>query len=100
MPHNDPDHVQRQSEREADSFTGGPGVAATKSQMKGSMAGAAVGAIVGALIGVVVGAIFFEGTLGMIISAVSVGLAGATAGGVSGGFVGPRRKLDGGEADT
>jgi membrane associated rhomboid family serine protease len=88
-----------QLRREAEGFTGGPGVVATKSQARGSLAGILGGAIVGVLIGVVVGAIFFEGTRGIVITAVALAVAGATFGGVAGGFVGPRKKLKGTEAD-
>lgn len=92
--------AQRELEREAEGFTGGPGVVASKSQARGGLAGIAGGAIVGAILGIVVGLIFFSGGLGLIISVVAFAAGGATFGGVAGGFVRPRQKLDGTEADS
>ena len=68
-------HPATPMEREAEGFTGGPGIVATKSQARGSLAGIVIGAIV-------------------------LGVAGMVAGGVSGGIVNPERKLDRGEADV
>lgn len=90
---------QRELEQEAEGFTGGPGVVASKTQARGSLGGIAVGAIVGAVLGLIVGALFFPGTLGLIISAVAFAMAGATFGGVAGGSFAPRKKLEGSEAD-
>ncbi len=90
---------QHDLEREADSFTGGPGVVASKSQARGSVGGIVLGAIIGAIVGVIVGLIFFTGALGVIISTVAFAVGGATFGGVAGGFVKPRQELEGTEAD-
>lgn len=97
---NDPrSTAQRDLEREADRFTGGPGVVASKSQARGGVGGIVVGLIVGAIIGLIVGLIFFGGALGVIISAVAFAVGGAVFGGVTGGFVKPRQELEGTEAD-
>jgi outer membrane lipoprotein SlyB len=84
---------------EAEAFTVGPGLAGTKSQMRGGIGGLVIGAVVGAVLGFIVGAIA-GGTSLIIIAAVVGAVAGATAGGVAGGFLRPRQKLEGGEADT
>ena len=94
------DAGQRELEREADGFTGGPGVVATKSQARGSLGGIAGGAVVGALLGLIIGVLFLEGALGVIIATVAFAVGGATFGGVAGGFVRPRQKLEGSEADS
>ena len=85
---------------EAESFVGGPGLVATRSQSKGSLIGVTIGALLGGLVGLGVGALLF-GTLGMILTA-AVGLTGgATVAGVVGGSVrprikeGPKRSLEG-----
>lgn len=93
-------NAQRELEREADSFTGGPGVVASKSQARGGLAGIAGGTIIGAVLGLIVGLIFLEGTLGVVIAVVAFAAGGATFGGVTGGFVRPRQKLEGTEADS
>jgi F0F1-type ATP synthase assembly protein I len=90
---------QEEIKEEAEHFTAGPGVAATKSQARGSLIGFVAGTIVGALIGALIGLLIFEGTLGLVITTVAFGVAGATFGGVSGGFVAPRRKLGSTQAD-
>jgi hypothetical protein len=90
---------QRELEEEADGFTGGPGVVASKSQARGSLGGIVAGAIVGAILGLVVGALFFEGSLGLVIAVVAFAVGGATFGGVAGGSFAPRKKLEGSEAD-
>jgi outer membrane lipoprotein SlyB len=84
---------------EAESFTVGPGLTGTKSQMRGGLGGILLGAIVGAVLGLIVGAIA-GGTQLTIIAVIVGAVAGATAGGVAGGFLRPRQKLTGGEADT
>ena len=84
---------------EGDSFTGGPGVVATKSQARGSLAGIVIGTLLGALLGFLVGS-FLEGGRGMIIAVIVFAVAGATAGGVSGGFMRPRKKLPDSDADV
>lgn len=85
---------------EVDSFTGGPGVVATKSQARGGLAGAVVGAIVGALLGLLVGVLFLDAGSGIVIAVVAFAVAGATTGGVAGGFVQPRRKGVGDSTDV
>ena len=89
---------------ETDAFTGGPGVAATKSQARGSLLGGGLGIVAGAIIGVIVGllasAILGFEQRGVIISIVVFGVAGVTFGGVAGGFLRPRQKLPKSEADT
>jgi hypothetical protein len=83
---------------EAEAFTIGPGVAGTKSQMRGGIGGLVLGTIIGAVLGWIVGAIV-GGTSVTIICIIVGAVAGATAGGVVGGFLRPRQKLEGGEAD-
>jgi hypothetical protein len=90
---------QEEMKQEAEHFTGGPGVAATKSQARGSLVGLAAGMLVGALLGALVGLLIFEGTLGVVITTIAFGVAGATYGGVTGGFVAPRKRLGPTEAD-
>lgn len=90
---------QQELEKEAEGFTGGPGVVASKTQARGGVGGIAVGVVVGALLGLLVGALFFDGALGVVIAVVAFAVGGATFGGVAGGFVAPRKKLEGSEAD-
>jgi len=90
---------QEEMKQEAEHLTGGPGVVATKSQARGSLAGLLGGVIVGALIGVLIGLLLFDGTVGVVITTIAFGVAGATFGAVSGGFVAPRRKLGSTEVD-
>ena len=90
---------QRELEEEAEGFTGGPGVVASKTQARGSLGGMLAGAIVGAILGLIIGVLFFEGTLGIVIAAIVFAVGGATFGGVAGGSFAPRKKLDGSEAD-
>ena len=91
--------AQREMHEEADSFTGGPGVVASKSQARGSMGGMVIGAIVGAILGLVVG-LFMEHTTGLVISIVAFTIAGIVAGGVSGGFVRPKKTVPPSGADV
>jgi hypothetical protein len=91
--------AQREMEQEADSFTGGPGIVASKSQARGAGGGILLGTVVGGVIGLLLGALLFEGVLGVIVAGVAFAAAGATFGGVTGGFVGPRKNLEGSEAD-
>ena len=91
--------AQRELEQEAEGFTGGPGVVASKTQARGGLAGAFTGALIGAVLGALIGVIFFEGALGLVIAATVFAVGGATFGGVSGGSFAPRKKLDGSEAD-
>ena len=91
--------AQREMHEEADSFTGGPGVVASKSQARGSMGGIVLGLIVGAILGLIVG-LFIGSTPGLIISVIAFAFAGATAGGVSGGFVRPKKTVPPSGADV
>jgi outer membrane lipoprotein SlyB len=84
---------------EAESFTIGPGVTGTKSQMRGGIGGLVLGTLVGAVLGLIVGVII-GGAQVTIITVIVGAVAGCTAGGVIGGFLRPRQKLEGGEADT
>jgi uncharacterized membrane protein len=77
---------EREVQSEADSFTGGPGVVATKSQARGGIAGAAVGALIGAIMGALIGLLFLGGGSSTIITAVVGAVAGAVALGVFGGI--------------
>ena len=85
--------------QEAEGFTGGPGVTASKTQARGAVGGTMVGAIIGAVVGLLVGLVFFEGALGIAIAVIAFGVGGATFGGVAGGSFRPRKKLQGSEAD-
>lgn len=80
---------------EVDSFTGGPGVVATKSQAQGSIVGIIVGALVGAVLGVGLGLLFDAFLLGIIVGTI----AGAVVAGVAGGGQRPKQRLEGDEAD-
>ncbi len=90
---------QEEMKEEAEHFTGGPGVVATKSQAFGSLTGIAAGAIGGALIGLLMGLLIFDGTFGIVITTIAFGVAGATFGGVAGGFIGPRKRIGRTDAD-
>ena len=90
---------QEEMKQETEHLTGGPGVVATKSQARGSLIGLVAGVVVGALVGALIGLLIFEGTLGVVITTIAFGVAGATFGAVSGGFVGPRKKLGPTEVD-
>jgi hypothetical protein len=80
---------------EVDSFTGGPGVVATKSQAQGALVGIAIGAAVGAIIGAIIGLIVDVLVVGVIVGAVG----GAVVAGVAGGGQRPKQRLEGTEAD-
>ncbi len=85
---------------ELEGFAAGPGVVASKSQTQGSIGGLVGFGIVGALLGLIVALIFFDGSgQAILITVVCFAAAGATFGGVAGGFVAPRKKLAGTEAD-
>lgn len=90
---------QRELEQEAEGFTGGPGVVASKTQARGGLGGIVAGVTAGAILGLIVGALFFSGSLGLIISVAVFVMAGATFGGLVGGSFAPRHKLEGSEAD-
>ena len=78
---------EREMAQEGDSFTGGPGVVATKSQARGALTGISLGAIAGAIIGAILGAIIFGGVSGIAITAICLAVAGAVFGAVTGGNV-------------
>jgi uncharacterized membrane protein len=90
---------QEEMKQETEHLTGGPGVVATKSQARGSLVGLVAGVVAGALLGALIGLLIFEGALGVAITTIAFGVAGATFGAVSGGFVAPRKKLGPTEAD-
>jgi len=92
-----PEGERVRAHSETDSFTGGPGVVATKSQARGAVIGAVVGAIVGAVIGLLVGLLFDEPIVTAVVGAVALSVVG----GVAGGGQNPKQKLQrGSEADT
>ncbi|MDQ4143916.1 MAG: hypothetical protein M3198_09280 [Actinomycetota bacterium] len=76
-----PEEQRANQYEETDSFTGGPGVVATKSQARGSIAGVIVGAIVGALIGLVIGLLADVLVVGIVVGAVGGSVVGGVAGG-------------------
>ena len=77
-----------------------PGVVTSKSQTQGGGLGMVGLGFVGLVVGVLLGVLVFGGsTQAVIISAVAFAFAGGTAGALIGGFVAPRQKLDGTEAD-
>ncbi len=90
---------KRELEEEAEGFTGGPGVAASKTQARGAVGGIGLGTVAGGIVGLLVGLLFFEGALGIVISVVAFAVGGATFGGLAGGSFRPRQKLEGSEAD-
>ncbi|MDQ3939995.1 MAG: hypothetical protein M3238_01450 [Actinomycetota bacterium] len=92
--------TQQEMDEEADSFTGGPGVVATKSQARGGIAGIVIGTIVGAILGFVVSLLFFEGGRETVIAVVAFAVAGAVSGGTAGGFLRQTRKLPPSDADV
>ena len=95
----DRERAQQELRDEAEGMAAGPGVVASKSQTSGAIGGVILGGVLGAIVGLMVGLIFFEGAVGIVISVIAFALAGAIGFGVSGGFVRPRQKLEGSEAD-
>ena len=92
-----PEPQRQAAHEETDSFTGGPGVVATKSQARGSIAGALIGAIVGALLGLLIGLLADVLVVGVVVGVVG----GSVVGGVAGGGQNPKKKLGRGtEADA
>ncbi len=92
-----PEEHREAAHAETDSFTGGPGVVATKSQARGGVVGAVIGAVVGALLGLVIGLLADVLVVGIVVGAV----AGSVVGGVAGGGQNPKQKLGSGtEADA
>jgi F0F1-type ATP synthase assembly protein I len=96
----DPVQKKRSQREEAESFTAGPGVAASKSQARGSVAGLVIGALLGGFLGFLIGLVVASGSLQLVIVTVVGCVAGLTVGAVVGGFISPRRKLDDAGADT
>jgi len=95
--------IQAKKERtqeEAEHFTGGPGVVATKSQARGATSGIVAGALVGALVGFLIGALLFEGTRSIIIATVAIAVAGSVFGAVAGGIGRSMKKLERTDADV
>lgn len=85
---------------ELEGVVAAPGVVASKSQTQGSAGGLFLFGFVGLVLGVLLGLIAFGGSpQAVIISGVAFAFAGGTAGALIGGFVAPRKKLDGTEAD-
>ncbi len=93
--------ARRRMREEAESLTAGPGVVASKSQARGSLAGIVAGTVAGAVLGLIVALIAFSETgRAIVISVLAFAVAGATFGGVAGGFVKPRRKLQHTDTDA
>ena len=88
------------TQEEAEHFTGGPGVVATKSQARGATGGIIVGALVGALVGFLIGAMVFEGARSIIIATIAIVVAGAVFGAVAGGIGRSMKKLERTDADV
>jgi predicted lipid-binding transport protein (Tim44 family) len=88
------------TQEEAEHFTGGPGVVATKSQARGASGGIIAGALLGALVGFLIGALLFEGARSIIIAAVAVAVAGGVFGAVAGGIGRSMKKLERTDADV
>ena len=87
--------------QEADKAVAGPGVVATKSQTQGGIIGTLVGTVVGVVIGLIVAALFFrDSTSTFVIALIAFGIAGATAGGTSGGFLRNRQRQERGDPDV
>ncbi len=85
---------------ELEGVVAAPGVVASKSQTLGGGAGLLGFGFIGLVLGVILGLIAFGGSMqAVIISGVAFAFAGGTAGVLIGGFVAPRKKLDGTEAD-
>ena len=76
-----PESKRERQYEETDSFTGGPGVVATKSQARGGLLGAVIGGVIGALLGLVIGLLADVLVVGIVVGAV----AGSVVGGVAGG---------------
>jgi predicted lipid-binding transport protein (Tim44 family) len=88
------------TQKEAEHFTGGPGVVATKSQARGATGGMVVGALLGALVGLLIGALMFEGTRSIIIATIAIAVAGGVFGAVAGGIGRSMKKLEHTDADV
>lgn len=76
---------------EVDKSWGGPSVGlATDPMVKGATIWTIAGAALGSLLGVILGLVLFQGAFGIAIVVIALGVAGATAGFVAGGFTKPR----------
>lgn len=95
MPEGERTKDQRVMEQEGESFLAGPGAVGTKNQMRGGILGAVLGTVIGVILGVIVAAVFALKGAGFVIAMISFGLAGATSGFLSGGFVKPRQEHGG-----
>jgi len=98
-----PEDVRAEKEttqQEAEHFTGGPGVVATKSQARGATVGTVAGALVGALVGFVLGALMFEGARSIAITTIAIAVAGGVFGAVAGGIGRSMTKLERTDADV
>jgi predicted lipid-binding transport protein (Tim44 family) len=98
-----PEEVRAEKEatqEEAEHFTGGPGVVATKSQARGATGGIVAGALLGALVGFLIGALMFEGARSIIITTVAIAVAGGVFGAVAGGIGRSMKKLERTDADV
>jgi hypothetical protein len=85
---------------ELEGVVAAPGIVASKSQTQGGAAGLVGFGFIGLVLGVILGLVAFGGSLqAVIISGVAFAFAGGTAGVLIGGFVTPRQKLEGTEAD-
>ncbi len=92
-----PESEREAARAETESFTGGPGVVATKSQARGGVMGAVIGAVVGAALGLVIGLLADVLVVGIVVGAVG----GSVVGGVAGGGQNPKQKLgEGSEEDA
>ena len=106
------DHVEREvrpedvraeketTQEEAEHFTGGPGVVATKSQARGATGGIVAGALLGALVGFLIGALMFEGARSIAITTIAIAVAGGVFGAVAGGIGRSMKKLERTDADV
>jgi len=96
---NDERSVESLPMEHGDSVVAGPGFVATKSQTKGSLAGVLLGTAAGVVLGIIGGALIGGGWW-ILGGAVIFGVAGATAGGMIGGFVKPKHDspMEGGSA--
>lgn len=92
-----PEREREAAHAETDSFTGGPGIVATKSQARGGIVGAIIGGVVGAVLGLLIGLLADVLVVGIIVGAVG----GSVVGGVAGGGQNPKQKLgEGSEEDA
>jgi hypothetical protein len=100
VPADDVRAKKEKTQEEAEHFTGGPGVVATKSQARGATGGIIAGALVGALVGFLIGAMVFEGARSIIIATVAIAVAGGVFGAVAGGIGRSMKKIERTDADV